>query len=54
MPNVVPCPKCERDIDAVKAALHRECPECRSTFSDLLTEAENNPDDAGPYYEVRE
>ena len=36
MSNVKPCPNCGKDIDAVKACLHRECPECRSTFTDLV------------------
>ena len=51
MSNVVPCPSCGEDIDAVKAALHDECPECRTYFGDLLTSDENDPKDAGPYYE---
>ena len=39
MTNKADCPNCGKDIDAAKAALHRECPECRSTFTELVRRA---------------
>lgn len=39
MSNYAKCPNCSIEIDAVKACLHRECPECRSTFTELVRQA---------------
>lgn len=41
MSNYAECPNCETEIDAAKAALHRECPECQSTFTELVRQADD-------------
>lgn len=51
MSNVVSCPSCGEDIDAVQAALHDECYECHTYFGDLLDESPNDPSESGPYYQ---
>lgn len=51
MSNVVPCPNCGKDIDAVNASLQNECYECHTYFGDLLDAPANDPQDAGPYYD---
>jgi len=55
MSNLSECPNCHVEIDATAAANARECPECETAFSVLVriaTPDENDPQDAGPYYEV--
>lgn len=51
MKNVVPCPECGHDIDAVSASLTGWCPECDTPFTKLLKREEPNPQDAGPYHQ---
>lgn len=55
MSNPSECPDCHAEIDATAAAKWRRCPECKVSFSKLVriaTPDENDPHDAGPYYEV--
>ena len=51
MTNPVDCPVCDTRINATEAALIGCCPECDTPFKELLKEPENDPKDAGPYYE---
>lgn len=51
MSNVVSCPECGTEIDAVKAALHNECYECQTYFGDLLDSTQNDPQNATDHYQ---
>jgi len=36
MSNYENCPNCGDEIDAVKACVQRECPECEATYTELV------------------
>lgn len=55
MSNITDCPKCGEAIDVTAVALGGFCPECDTSFVELVEIASGgqpDPEDAGPFYEV--
>jgi len=47
-PAVVPCPACDADIDAQRALVAGECPECRTAVRALMDGETDVPADYEP------
>jgi hypothetical protein len=54
MSNYTDCPNCGVEIDATAVALTGFCPECDTSFIqlvDIASDEDRDPENAGPFYE---